>query len=113
MTTRKRLVAYIYDVEADTYAQADQDARITANLVNAALRRLGHDGTAWAPIVTDADSDDGGLMDILLDLYLLDETDDDPERNPRPGYIPADETVIPERLIAWRDAAVKAALESR
>lgn len=116
MTLYRRLVAQLHHIEANSPAQADRMARITADAVNKSLRPLGM-STAWAPMVTDPDSDDGGLDDILLGLYLLDEVDDDPSRNPRPGYVAVEETMIPERLIAWRDAAVKtavkAALESR
>lgn len=109
MTVYKRLVAQVHDIEADGPAQADQIARIRANAVNDALRPLGM-ATAWAPIVTEADGADGQLMSILDGTYLGDEIDDDAERNPRAGYVPVEETTLPERLIGWRDAAVKAAL---
>ncbi len=111
MPVYPRLVAQLHQIVADSPAQADEIARIRADAANNALRPLGH-ATAWAPMVTDADSDDGALDDILLGCYLLDEVDDDPERNPHPGYIAVEETVVPERLIAWRDAAVRAALDA-
>lgn len=108
----KRLVAQVHDIEADSPEQADEIARIRANATNTALRPLGY-ATAWAPLVSDGEPGADELMDdILADCYLLDERDDDPERNPRMGYVNVDETVIPERLVAWRDAAVKAALDA-
>jgi hypothetical protein len=112
MTVYRRLIAQLHDIDADSPAQADQIARVRADAVNAGLHAVGH-GSAWAPAVTDPDCEDGGLLDILRNAYLLDEIDDNPERNPHIGYIPLDETMIPEQLIAWRDAAVKAALEPR
>jgi len=112
MPTFRRLIAQLHHVEADSPAQADEIARIRADALNAGAGFLGR-ATAWAPTVTDPDCEDGGLLDILRNAYLLDEIDDGSERNPRGGYIPLDETSIPEQLIAWRDAAVKRALESR
>jgi len=110
VTAYKRLIAQIHDIHADTPQQADEIARHRANAVNTALLPLGH-ATAWAPCVTEADTEDSGLLDILDGCHLLDEIDDNPERNPRAGYVPVSDTTIPERLIAWRDAAVKAALD--
>lgn len=112
MPTFKRLVAQVHDIEADSPAQADEVVRIRADAVNAGMRVLGH-GTAWAPMVCDGAPGADELMDILLNCYVLDERDDDPERLPRMGYVDVGETAIPEQLMAWRDAAVKAALESR
>lgn len=112
MTNFKRLIAQVHDIQAESPAQADEVARIRADAVNAGMRILGH-GTAWAATVLDSDSEDGGLTDILRDAYLLDEIDDDPERNPHTGYIALDETIVFEKLLAWRDAAVKTALEAQ
>lgn len=111
MSNFKRVLVQVHDIEADSPAQADEIARIRADAVNAGMRVLGH-GTAWAVKVLDADSEDGGLTDILQDAYLLDEIDDDPERNPHVGYRALDETVVFEELLAWRDAAVRAALDA-
>lgn len=105
MPNFKRLVAQVHDIEADSPEQADEIARIRAQAVNTALKPLGH-GTAWAAIVTDEDCGEGGLTDILAGLYLLDEDEG------CVAHVPAEETVVPERLIAWRDAAVKAALDA-
>lgn len=109
MSSYKRLIAQTHDIDADSPAQADQIARIRASAVDAMLRRLNM-GTAWAPTIADAASGADELMDILEGTHLADEIDDDPERNPRPGYVPIEDTTIPERLLAWRDAAVKQAL---
>lgn len=111
MPNFKRLVAQVHDIEADSPAQADKIARIRADAVNAGMRVLGH-GTAWAVTVLDSDSEEGGLTDILQDAYLLDEIDDNPERNPRTGYRALDETPVFEKLLAWRDAAVRTALDA-
>lgn len=106
MPTFKRLVAQVHDIEAETPAQADEIARIRARALDDAMRPLGL-GTAWAPTVVDVDSEDGALDDIIYGAYLLDETDGDT------AYIALEETIVFEKLLAWRDAAVKAALESR
>jgi hypothetical protein len=111
MPNFKRLVAQVHDIQADSPAQADEVARIRADAVNSGMRILGH-GTAWAVKVLDSDSEDGGLTDILQDAYLLDEIDDNPERNPHTGYIALDETIVFEKLLAWRDAAVRAAFDA-
>ncbi len=92
----------MHQVEADSPAQADEVARIRADAVNAGMQVLGH-GTAWAPTVVDLDSEEGGLDDIVRDAYLLDEVDGST------GYVPLDESPVFELLLAWRDAAVKAA----
>lgn len=109
MPNFKRLVAQIHDIDADSPAHADEIARIRADAVNAGMQVLGH-GTAWGVTVLDCDSEDGGLTDILQDAYLRDEIDDGSERNPYPGYVALDETIVFEKLLAWRDAAVKLAL---
>ena len=110
MPTFRRLIAQLHHVEADDHAQADEIARERASRVNSRMRLFGH-GSAWAASVSDPDCEDGGLLDILRNAYLLDEVDDGSERNPYTGYVPLDETVIPEQLIAWRDAAVHAESE--
>ena len=108
MTVYKRLIAQVHDIDADTPQQADEIAHHRAHAANRALRPLGM-ATVWAPCVSEADGADGKLLDILTDAYVLDEIDDNPEKHPRTGYVPAEDTTVPERLIAWRDAAVKAA----
>jgi hypothetical protein len=57
----------------------------------------------------------GGLLDILdeYDVHAVDEVDDNPERNPHVGFVPFEKTGLPERLLAWKDAAVQAALAAR
>lgn len=109
MPTYKRLIAQVHDIDADSPAQADDIARLRAKAVNEAIRPLGH-ATAWAPTVTEADGAAGELLEILDGCYLADETDDNPERNPTPGMVPVERTTVPERLLAWRDNAVRAAL---
>lgn len=111
MPNFKRVLVQVHDVEADSPAQADEIARIRADAVNAGMRVLGH-GTAWAVTVLDSDSEEDGLTDILQDAYLLDEIDDNPERNPHTGYVALDETIVFEKLLAWRDAAVRTALDA-
>lgn len=106
MPTFKRLVAQVHDIQADSPAQADEIARIRADAVNAGMRVLGH-GTAWAATVVEQDSEEGGLDDIIDGAYLLDEVDGST------GYVALNETDVFEKLIAWRDAAVKAALDAR
>lgn len=114
MARFKRLVAQVHDIEADTPAQADEIARIRADAVQRIFHNIMFVGvTAWAVSVADGVSGADELWEILTDTYVFDEVDDNPERNPHPGYLPIDRTMIPERLMAWRDAAVKAALESR
>lgn len=112
MTIYQRLVAQLHQIEADSPEQADRIVRIRAQAVEAVLRLSG-DASAWAPVIRDVDDQHAALLDMLQDYYLLDETDDDPERVPRQGFIAADETTLPERLLAWRDAAVKVALDER
>lgn len=111
MPVYHRLVAQLHTIDADSSAQADEIARIRAHALNSGLRMLGQ-APAWAPTVIALDSEEGGLDDILQDAYLLDEVDDDPERNPRPGYVPLNETPVFELLLAWRDAAVRAAVDA-
>jgi hypothetical protein len=106
MPTYPRLVAQLHHVEADSPAQADEIARIRADAVNAGMRVLGH-GTAWAATVVALDSEEGGLDDIIDHAYLLDEADG------VTAYVPLNETPVFELLLAWRDAAVRVALESR
>lgn len=106
-----RLVAHLHQIEADSAEQADEIARIRAEAVNTTLEPLGH-ATAWAPMVSDGASGADELMEILSDCYVRDEVDDDPERVPRGGYVDVGETVVPERLMAWRDTAVRAALDA-
>lgn len=101
----KRLVAWVHDFKADDAAQADRMARITADAVNEALKPLKL-ASAWAPTVTDLDQEDGGLDDIIDRAYLLDEADGDT------AYVPLNETLVFDMLLAWRDAAVKAALDA-
>jgi len=110
MTAYKRLITQVYDIDAENPQQADEIARIRATAVNTALRPLGM-SSAWGVSVADGVSGTDELMDILTDCYLLDEIDDNPERNPHAGYIPAQDTMVPDLLMAWRDAAVKAALD--
>lgn len=64
----------------------------------------------WPPEQVD-DSEDG-LMEILADhnVHIGDEIDPGDHRNPYPGYVPADETGLPDVLLAWRDAAVQKAV---
>lgn len=105
MTVYPRLVAQLHQVEADSPAQADEIARIRADAVNAGMRVLGH-GSAWAPAIVDLDSEEGGLDDIVDRAYLLDEADG------VTAYVPLNESPVFELLLAWRDAAVKAALQA-
>ncbi len=107
----KRLVVQVHDIPADSPAQADEIARLRANAVNASMRPLGA-ASAWAVSVADGVSGGDELMELLADAYVLDEVDDDPERHPRLGYVPAERTMLPDRLMAWRDAAVRAALDA-
>jgi hypothetical protein len=106
VTSFRRLVAQLHDIDADTPAQADALVRFRAAAVDRAVRPFGH-ATAWAPTVVALDSEEGGLDDIIDHAYLLDEADG------VTAYVPLNETPVFELLIAWRDAAVKAALESR
>ncbi len=106
MPTYPRLIAQLHQIEADSSGQADEVARIRADAVNAGMRPLGR-ATAWAPTVVALDSEEGGLDDIIDHAYLLDEADG------VTAYVPLNETPVFELLIAWRDAAVKLALESR
>ncbi len=106
-----RLVAHLHQIEADSAEQADEIARIRAQAANTALKPLGH-ASAWAPMVSDGAAGGEELMEILADCYVRDEVDDDPERVPRGGYVDVGETVVPERLMAWRDTAVRAALDA-
>lgn len=105
MTTYRRLIAQLHQVEADSPGQADEVARIRADAVNAGMRVLGH-GTAWAATVVALDSEEGGLDDIIDGAYLLDEVDGST------GYVALNETDVFEKLLAWRDAAVRAALDA-
>lgn len=38
------------------------------------------------------------------DVHIVDEVDDNPERNPRVGFIPAENTSLVDALLMWRDA---------
>jgi|GEM_PF-6951881 len=109
MRTYKRLIAQTHDINAESPAQADEIAHIRARAVDTMLRGLNM-GTAWAPTIADGASGADELVDILEGTHLADEVDDNPERNPRPGYVPIEDTTIPERLLAWRDAAIQQAL---
>lgn len=106
----KRLVAQVHDIEADTPAQADEIARIRADAINAGMRVLGH-GAAWTASVADGVSGADELMEILTDVFLWDEIAGE-AGTPLYGYIAMEYTMIPERLMAWRDAAVKNALDA-
>lgn len=53
---------------------------------------------------------DDDLNDLLQGVYVEDEVDDNPERNPHVGLLSAEETDLPDRLEAWKNAAVSAAL---
>lgn len=61
----------------------------------------------WPPEQADGPGEDG-LMELLAahSVYVGDEIDPGDHRNPYPGYVPADETDLPDVLLAWRDAAV-------
>jgi GNAT superfamily N-acetyltransferase len=59
----------------------------------------------------DAQGNETELMDILAGTYLGDEVES-ANGVCRPGLVPVDGTDVPERLIAWRDAAVRRALEA-
>jgi hypothetical protein len=109
MTLFKRLIAQTHDIHADNPAQADQIARIRARAVDTMLRRL-HMGTAWAPAILPADSDE--LTDLLEGVVVCDEIDPGDHRNPYPGTIAAIDTALPQQLLAWRDTAVKQALRA-
>lgn len=111
MPAFKRLVAQVHDIPADSPAQADEIARIRAEAINATLK-ASRMGSAWAVSVADGVSGSDELMELLADCWVADEIDDDPERNPHAGFLPASKTVLPDRLMAWRDAAVKAALDA-
>lgn len=113
MPSFKRLVAQVHDITADTPQQADEIARVRANSINVAMRLVFSAGAAWAPSVADGVSGADELMEILENVFVGDEIDDGSERNPYPGYLPAEKTVVPDRLMAWRDAAVKAALDAQ
>lgn len=112
MPNFKRLVAQVHDIPADTPAQADEIARIRADAINTTLK-ASRMGSAWAVSVADGVSGGDELMDLLDGCWVGDEIDDDPERNPHAGFLPASKTLLPDRLMAWRDAAVRAALAGR
>lgn len=61
----------------------------------------------WPPEQADGPGEDG-LMELLAGhaVYVGDEIDPGNHRNPFPGYVPAEETDLPDVLLAWRDAAV-------
>jgi len=52
------------------------------------------------------------LYDLLADydVHVVDEVDDNPEKLPHVGFVAAEKSDLPERLLAWRDAAVQAHL---
>jgi len=55
----------------------------------------------------------GADLEAILeewDVHIVDEVDDNPERNPHVGFVPAEGTSLVDALEAWRDAAVQAAL---
>jgi len=105
MPTYPRLVAQLHHIEADTSAQADEIARTIASAADTALRPLGH-AAVWAPTVVALDCEEGGLDDIIDHAYLLDESDG------VTAYVPLNESPVFDLLLAWRDAAVKAALDA-
>lgn len=47
------------------------------------------------------------------DVHIVDEVDDNPERNPHVGFVPAENTSLVDALEAWKDAAVRAALAAQ
>lgn len=56
----------------------------------------------------------GADLEAILeewDVHIVDEIDDNPERNPHVGFIPAEGTSLVDALERWRDAAVQAALD--
>lgn len=58
----------------------------------------------------------GADLEAILeewDVHIVDEIDDNPERNPHVGFIPAEGTSLVDALERWRNAAVKAALDAR
>ena len=55
----------------------------------------------------------GADLEAILeewDVHIVDEVDDNPERNPHVGFVPAEGTSLVDALEAWRDAAVRTAL---
>lgn len=104
----RRLVAQVHDIDAESPAQADEIARIRANAANTALRPLGM-ATAWAPSVTTAEGDLDELLDILGDAAIPDEVEN-ANGACFAGWVRVDDTDIPQRLLAWRDAAIRKAL---
>lgn len=44
------------------------------------------------------------------DVHIVDEVDDNPERNPHVGFVPAEGTSLVDALERWRDAAVQSAI---
>lgn len=68
------------------------DTNLTAGQLSAARRT--YTGTA------------ADLEAILeeWDVHIVDEVDDNPERNPHVGFIPAEGTSLVDALLAWRDA---------
>lgn len=46
------------------------------------------------------------------DVHIVDEVDDNPERNPHVGFIPAEGTSLVDVLLAWRDAATREMLDA-
>lgn len=108
MPTRKRLVVQEHHIDADTTDQADKILTARVNALRTALRPLGHEYARV--LVINADDAHDGLDDLLSGLYVADEIDDGGERNPYPGWVPAETTDLRERLLAWRDATVHAIL---
>lgn len=44
------------------------------------------------------------------DVHIVDEVDDNPERNPHVGFVPAEGTSLMDALLMWRDAKTADAL---
>jgi hypothetical protein len=58
----------------------------------------------------------GADLEAILeewDVHIVDEVDDNPERNPHVGFVPAEGTSLVDALEAWRDAAVREALAAQ
>jgi hypothetical protein len=110
MTAYRRLAVEIHDIDATDAKQAGEIFAARLNATRKALSPLGYDRARVLTINTDTDDD--GLDDLLTGVMAADEIDPGDHRNPYPGYVPAADTDLRERLLAWRQAAIQDALRA-
>jgi hypothetical protein len=109
MQFERRTITQTIKVPAGTGRTADEYVRTYLEASTRVMHSM--DISVWPAVVSEPQQDsDDVLMQILRDAVYPDAVED-ADGYVRSAYVNVDETDIPDLLIAWRDAAVKAALE--